>query len=89
MKMGDDPAGSTAGQVIVDILMTSVYAASLAAFHKAIDILVTNGSKNGVKMLESSKTIPSDRPLNTSSYHPSNSYDNDNLSDGDLMRYYR
>lgn len=47
VRMGDEPENRT-GQVIVELLMTSAYAASLAFFHKAIDIVSQKGMEQGV-----------------------------------------
>lgn len=47
VRMGDEPENKT-GHVIVELLMTSAYAASLAFFHKAIDIVSQRGMEQGI-----------------------------------------
>lgn len=87
MKMGDEP-GIKAGDVIVELLMTSAYAASLAFFHKAIDLISQKGINEGVSKTYvelPAKTEPAKTYRNTTQSVVANR----NVPDDEVFQFYR
>jgi len=83
--MGDEPE-NRAGSVIVELLMTSAYAASLAFFHKAIDIIAQKGMEQGVS--QSYVEIPT-KTVSSSNKSKAVISNKTTMSDDEVFEFYR
>lgn len=88
MRMGDEPENKT-GHVIVDILMTSAYAASLAFFHKAIDVIAQKGTEQGISNGYMELPAKASSPTTSSRTTTSTRRTNNELTDAEVLAHFR